>query len=78
MEIMCSHVNVFYGGVKDFEVNVVRRLKETGSGCKEKASFKYIGVGIRQEKRKVVMSQRHYSRSIREVEKWKFGREKVV
>ena len=57
MEIMCPHVNVFYGGVEDFEVNVVRRLKETGSGCKEKASFKYIGVGIRQEKMKVVMSQ---------------------
>ena len=35
-------------------------------GCVEKLSFKYIGVGVRQERKKVVMSQRNYFRSIRE------------
>ena len=59
-------------------VNVMRRLKERLEvGCEEKVSFKYIGVGIRQEKRKVVMSQRHYS-NIREVVKRKFGGGRLV
>ena len=47
--ITCSHVdNFFYGRDSDFE-----RLEV---GCKEKVNFKYIKIGIRQEKEGVIMS----------------------
>ena len=72
--VMCSHVNGFiYRGNKEFEEEVVGRLKERlKEGSEEVGDFKYIGVEIRQEKDKIVMSQRKYSMSMREVPKWRF------
>ena len=58
--IMCSHVDdfFFYGSGEDFEMDVVRRLKDRLEvGFEKKLSFKYIMVRIRKEQRKVVMSQ---------------------
>ena len=57
--------NFLYSSNGQFEWKVVEKLKKRlNIGCEETVKFKYIGVGIRQEKDKVVMSQQHYSRSI--------------
>ena len=48
----------------EFEEEVVGRLKERLEvGSKETGEFKYIGVEIRQEKYKIVKSQRKYQGS---------------
>ena len=41
-------------------------------GYEENVSFKYIGVSIRQGGERVMMSQKHYSRGIKEFERWYF------
>ena len=57
--VMCSHVNGFiYRGNKEFEEEVVGRLKERlKEGSEEVGDFKYIGVEIRQEKDKIVIGK---------------------
>ena len=52
-----------------FERDVVKRLEV---GCEEKASFKDIGESIRQGGERLMMSQRHYCRGIKELERWHF------
>ena len=71
--LTCGRFFFFYGGDVGFERYVVERLGERLEvGCEEKVSFKYILVSIRQAGERVMMSQRHYSRGIKELERWDF------
>ena len=46
--------------------------------CKARLTRGFLGVWIRQKKEEVVMSQRNYSRGIREVARWKFRGEREL
>ena len=55
----------------------MERLKERLEvGCEEKVSFKYIGISIGQGGERVMMSQRYYSKGIKELERWHFKGER--
>ena len=45
---------------------------------REIGKLKYIGVEIRQANDKVVMGQRQYSKSMRDVPKWRFKGEREL
>ena len=58
---------------------MIEKLKEKLEvGCEEKVNFKYIGVRVNQERDRVMLSQEHYSRGVKEVEMWRFKGDRTL
>ena len=69
----------FYREKMEFEREVVDKLKKTLEvGSEEIRKLKYLIVEIHLERDRVVMSQRHYSGSMRKVSRWRFKGEREL
>ena len=67
--IMTAHVDdFFWAGTEEFKTSIVSKLTDIFKiSSEQKASFKYIGIQISQEKSKIRLNQDAYIRNIKEV-----------
>lgn len=78
--ILCSHVDDFcYGGNKCFMEETIGRIREKLKvGEQESKSFKYIGVMVQQNERRISINQWKYVNSVKEPEARQYSGNRIL